>query len=166
MAFSHILNSHVKSSVDIKEFCQELHNIIKTSKFFSTRITNEAGESINGILKRNNSFKPPCFFVETVHCGHTLKLCSAPYVLFLQRSLTDKSFLRTRIILSYIADNDVPVRRIDTSLALSLLHYFVRGLNNFKICYAGRAIESGILTAQSAGLLNVESWSIYETAKR
>ena len=56
--------------------------------------------------------------------------------------------------LSCIADNDVPVRRIDTSLAPSVLHYFVKGLNSFKIYYAAREIESGILTAQSAGLLN------------
>jgi hypothetical protein len=86
--------------------------------------------------------------------------------LFLQTPLTDKSFLRTQIILSYIANNYVPVRRIDTSLAPSLLHYFVKGVNNSKIFYAARDIESGILTAQSAGLLNVESWSVYEIGKR
>jgi len=87
-------------------------------------------------------------------------------MLFLQTSLTDKSFLRTRIILSCIADNDVPVRRIDTSLAPSALHHFVKGLKILKIYYVARNVESGILTAQIGRLLNVESWSVYEIGKR
>jgi len=85
-------------------------------------------------------------------------------MLFLQTYLTD-NFLWTSFILSCIADNDVPVRRIDTSLAPSVLHYFVKGLSNFKIYYAAREIESGILIAQSAGLLNAESWSVCEIGK-
>jgi hypothetical protein len=46
------------------------------------------------------------------------------------------------------------------------IRYFVKGLNNFKIYYAARDMESGILTAQSAGLLNVESWPVHEIEKR
>ena len=69
------------------------------------------------------------------------------------------------MILSCIADNDVPVRHIDTSLVLSLLRYIVKGLNSFEIYYTARDIGSDILTAQIAGLLNVEGWSVFGIGK-
>lgn len=86
-------------------------------------------------------------------------------MIFLQTTLTDKSFLRTRIILSCIANNDVPVRRIDTSLAPSLLYYFVKGLNKFQNLLCSQRYRKWHSDCAKYGLLNVESWSVYEIGK-